>query len=315
MHSMAETHTATPPPAPNPSQDSSLRPHDIADAALQQTDEALVLRDANWDIFSVSPMAAMKMLAQTVQALANITGDIPPTPPVSRPTTPRAPTSNPDGTVTPPMAMDTVIQSPNLGSSPSATSSHCLPTIPMGSPEAQRDEPIPAIDVGADAEALALQHAAIARRFFLKSAPAFTLTQYLERLHRYCPHSPGVYLAAAAYIHRLSVSDTLVPATSRTIHRLSLAAIRIASKAFEDNKWAQERIAKVGGVSQRELQSMEVNLCFLLDFELFVRAEELGRRMFELQQTALQGIALHRRLSESFRMRIPSRHQPAPISV
>lgn len=310
---MAETHTAIPPPAPNPSHDTSLRPHDVAGPAQQRTDEPIVLRDEYWDIFSISPLAAMKMFAQTVQALANITGDIPPTPPVSRPITPRGPTSNPDGTITPPM--DGLIQSPNLAGSPSATSSHCLPAIPMGSPEAQRDEPIPAVEVGANAEALALQHAAIARRFFLKSVPSFTLAEYLERIHRYCPHSPGVYLAAAAYIYRLCVSETLVPATDRTIHRLSLAAIWVASKTFEDNRWAQERIAKVGGVSQRELQSMEVNLCFLLDFQLFVRAEELGRRMFELQQTALQGIALRRRLSEGFKMRIPSRHRLEAISV
>ncbi|GAB7354291.1 hypothetical protein MBLNU459_g4813t1 [Dothideomycetes sp. NU459] len=310
---MDDTHTATPPPAPNPSLDSSLRPHDVVDASQPKTDDALVLRDERWDIFSVSALSAMKMLAQTVQALANITGDIPPTPPVSRPATPRAPTSHPDGTVTPPT--EAHVHSSISPGSPSLASSHCLPTIPIGSPEAQRDEPIPSVEVGANAEALALQHAAIARRFFLKSAPPFTITEYLARIHRYCPHSPGVYLAAASYIHRLCVSDTLVPATSRTIHRLSLAAIRIASKTFEDNKWAQERIAKVGGVSQRELQSMEVNLCFLLDFELFVRAEELGRRMYELQQTALQGIALRKRLSDGFRMKMPHRHRPEAIPV
>ncbi|EME79666.1 uncharacterized protein MYCFIDRAFT_23319, partial [Pseudocercospora fijiensis CIRAD86] len=117
---------------------------------------------------------------------------------------------------------------------------------------------------------ITLQHAAIARRFFSKVAPPFTLHDYLTRFHHWCPHSSGVYLGAVAYIHQLCVSDLMVPATSRTIHRLALAAIRVSAKALEDNKWAQERIAKVGGLSNNQLMNLEVTLCFLLDFELFV---------------------------------------------
>lgn len=159
----------------------------------------------------------------------------------------------------------------------------------------------------AQADAISVQHAAISRRFFLKSAPPFSLSDYLHRMHKYCPHSPAVYLTAAAWIHRLCVIETLVPATPRTVHRLCLATIRVASKTLEDNKWPQDRIARVGGIALHELTRIEVSLCFLLDFDLFVRAEELQARMWQLQHTTRQGLSMRKRLSEGFRMRMPSR--------
>jgi hypothetical protein len=152
-----------------------------------------------------------------------------------------------------------------------------------------------------------VQHAAIARRFFSKVAPPFSLNDYLTRFHHFCPHSAGVYLAAAAYIYQLCVSDLMVPATDRTMHRLSLAAIRVAAKALEDNKWAQERIAKVGGVSSQQLMNLEVTLCFLLDFELYVDEKIMARRMFMLQEAARQGHGARGRLSEQFKLRLPMR--------
>ena len=186
--------------------------------------------------------------------------------------------------------------------------------MPIGSPEAQRDEPI-APPVGHTpeedaAEAIALQQAAVSRRFFLKAAPPFSISDYLLRIHKFSPHSPGVYLAAAAYIHRLCIVETLLPATPRTVHRLALVAIRIASKTLEDNKWTQERIARLGGVSTQELRKLEISFCYLLNFDLFLRPEDLQRSMWLLQSTARQGLALRKRLSDGFIMRLPTRLLP-----
>lgn len=300
------------PRAPNPSSDANLRPQDVDGCTHHRIDEPLVLQGDDWDITSISPIAALTMLIQVVQALSTITGEIPPTPPITRPPTPRASKSHPES-LTPPAPSPTEPSSPT---SPASTPVHCFPSIPIGSPEAQRDEHMPTIDFvegHARAEARAIQHAAISRRFFLKSAPPFTLSEYLLRLHSYCPHSPGVYLAAAAWIHRLCVSETLVPATPRTVHRLCLASIRVASKTLEDNKWPQQRIAKVGGIALHELTRIEVSLCFLLNFNLFVRAEELQHRMWQLQVTTRQGLAMRKRLSDGFRMKLPQRPRPEQV--
>lgn len=269
-----------------------------------------MLHDANWDIYSVSALSAVRMLIDALQSLSNITGDIPPTPPVSRPTTPKS--NNAINENLPPGAQPGPSPaSPVSPVSPHTTCSQGFPNVPIGSPEAHHNEPMPSIDdVGANAEAIIVQHAAISRRFYLKAVPPFSISDYLLRLHQYCPHSPGVYLAASAYVHRLSVEETLVPATPKTVHRLALAAIRVASKAFEDNKWSQDRVSKVGGVSRKELKNLEVNLCFLLGFDLFIREEELRRRMFLLQQAARQGMSLRRKLSDGFSLRLRAQRAP-----
>lgn len=143
--------------------------------------------------------------------------------------------------------------------------------------------------IGADADPHDVQHAAIARRFFSKSAPTFPLSAYLKRQHDLCPHSPGVYLTAAHYIHRLCILERVLPVTNRTVHRLFLAATRIAAKALEDHKWKQERVAAVGGVGPTQLLNLEVALCFLLDFELGVDANGLAKSMFGLHMAGRSG--------------------------
>ena len=292
----------SPPKAPNPSSDDNVKSQDYSTLSTQ-LDTIPRPSDEHWDLFSVSALAAVKMLAEATQTLSDFMGDIPPTPPASRPTTPRrlAPTTPPAQTHQCPM-------SPISPVSPTPLNGSSITPVSMPSPEAHRDEPtVPLVEVGADAQEIALQQIAISRRFYLKSVPPFSLTDYLLRIHQYCPHSPGVYLAAATYVHRLCVSEVLVPATSKTVHRVTLAAIRIASKVLEDNKWSQDRISKVGGVSRKELQRLEISLCYLLNFELFINEEEIRKRMFMLQQAARQTMSVKRRLSDGFKMKLAIR--------
>lgn len=270
-----------PPPPPDPSADTQAGAFDLANS--DKSDEPLLLESEEWDITSISALAAVQMLIQALVPLAEATGDVPPTPPVSRPTTPKKEADDPLRRI----------------------STITLPSIEIGSPVAHPHEPIAV--VGADAEDVTLQRAAIARRFFSKVAPPFSLSEYLLRLHKYCPHSPGVYLAAAAYCHRLCVSELMVPATSRTVHRLGLAAIRVSAKALEDNKWTQDRMSKVGGVGLVQLMNLEVALCFLLDFDLWVDDKMLAKRMYLLQQAAKQGAATRGKLHEKFKLTMPVR--------
>jgi len=300
------------PKAPNPSTDATARPHVGCDSSTL-SDEPLTIRDEDWDIYSVSGLAAVKMLADTMQTMSEFMGDIPPTPPASRPTTPK----KRDPVTTPPhYSHQEFPLSPISPVSPTANHASSITPVHMPSPEAHRDEPTaPVVEADADLESITFQRAIISRRFFLKTVPPFSLTDYLLRIHKFCPHSPGVYLAAAAYIHRLAITDMLVPATSKTVHRLALAAIRIASKVLEDNKWSQERIAKVGGISNKELYRLEISLCYLLDFNLFVSPEAVKRSMFALQQAARQSRNIKRRLSDGFRMKLSFRPKAMELTA
>lgn len=288
MEDAGEAVPRTPPPPPEPSADTGAASVDPTYAV--KSDSPLTLENERWDITSISALAALRMLVKALESLAEATGDVPPTPPVSRPTTPSRESDNPLRR----------LSSPEGSGGP-------YPPITIGSPEAHPHEPIAVI--GADAEDITLQHAAIGRRFFSKVAPSFSISDYLMRLHQYCPHSPGVYLSAASYLHRLCVAELMVPATSRTVHRLALSSIRVSAKALEDNKWTQDRMAKVGGVNKTQLMNLEVALCFLLDFDLWVDDRVLATRMFLLQQAARQGLGARGKLGDSFKLKLPMRNK------
>lgn len=95
------------------------------------------------------------------------------------------------------------------------------------------------------------------------------------RLHHYCPMSTAVYLATSLYIFKLAVVERSIPVTSRNVHRLVLAGLRVAMKALEDFSYPHRRFAKVGGVSETELGRLEISFCFITDFELRVNKEGL----------------------------------------
>lgn len=83
------------------------------------------------------------------------------------------------------------------------------------------------------------------------------------RIHRFCPLSTAVYLAASVYLHRLAVIERVIPITRLNVHRLLLAALRVASKGLEDLSYPHKRFAKVGGLSEFELSRLEVSKCHL----------------------------------------------------
>jgi hypothetical protein len=124
--------------------------------------------------------------------------------------------------------------------------------------------------VGENSQPINLQHSAITRKFYCRVPPPVSITEYLVRIHRYCPMSTGVYLAASLYIHRLAVLERTIAVTTRNAHRLVLAGLRVAMKALEDLSYPHGRFAKVGGVSEKELARLEISFCFLTGFELAV---------------------------------------------
>lgn len=126
----------------------------------------------------------------------------------------------------------------------------------------------PYIVHGANAQPLNTQHAAMTRKFYSKRPPPISITAYLARIHQYCPMSTAVYLATSLYIQRLAVTERAIAVTSRNVHRLLLAGLRVAMKALEDTAYSLSKMARVGGVSEAELARLEINFCFLAGFEL-----------------------------------------------
>jgi hypothetical protein len=291
------------PAAPSPSQDVGLFPLLSSDAGNVPSPPA-VTEKINLNVASIEPETAMKMLARCIQALANASGDIPPTPPltISRPTTPRQEAKENGSTV---RHHRRVLSTPGTPVPSLDIKKTDFSSMSVGKPEAGEDEPSTG-DIGHNAEPVHLQQLTIARKFFCKTPPPVSIEVYLTRLQRYCPMSTAVYLAAGAYIHKLCIEDKLVPITIRTAHRLVLASLRVAMKALEDLRYPQERFAVVGGVKQSELRALEISLCYLTNFELQVDPDLLTRRMGGLLQAAGMAAQSISR-GEDMKLRLPTR--------
>ena len=256
------------------------------------------------DIFQLKATTALKMLVRNVDALVGLTGDVPPTPPISSRNTPATSPYAPSRVAWQSDKIQRMsAMSPPLG--PYAKDH--IDGVPLvnpaiGSPEAPHSETLNII--GGDSEPLQLQHGAIARKFYSKRPPPISTEEYVLRLHRYCPMSTAVYLASSLYINRLAVVDRLLPVTPRNVHRLLLAALRVAMKALEDMRYAHSRFAKVGGVSELELGRLEISFCYLTSFELKVDVETLQKEADESKEGRYGS-----GLSASFQPKLPIRHR------
>lgn len=258
------------PRPPSPSADRGIVPSTESSLADSGT-----FPDAeNIDIFTLSPVAALRMLCSTLETLVRITGDVPPTPPLSQPSTPNL------GLIQDEKESFTrhtteYTRQPSGGAEiiGDIDGVPARAKTPIGSPEAAPAEPLHVI--ASNMEPLNSQHSAITRKFYSKKPPQISLEEYLMRLHQYCPMSTAVYLATSLYIFKLSVVDRLIPVTSRNVHRLVLAGLRVTMKVLEDFSYPHRRFAKVGGVSETELGKLEVSFCFVTNFELRVDREGL----------------------------------------
>ncbi|KAI9650342.1 hypothetical protein NHQ30_000355 [Ciborinia camelliae] len=273
------------PPPPNPSSDTGLAVNScLNDRGVSPPSPNSI------DIFTLSPITALKLLCAGVEALVQFTGDIPPMPASTETTMPnmrgmQAEKENirRSGSWTnlagfrqrTPPGSD-VIDGVNLRQKPMEIQ-HIVPAEPY-------------IIVGENAEPLNVQHSAITRKFYSKQPPPISLEDYLMRIHRFCPMSTGVYLATSSYIHRVAVDERVIPVTRRNSHRLILAGLRVAMKALEDQSYAHARFSKVGGVSEQELSRLEINFCFLTNFEFKTSKEALLQHAISLKElSSLQG--------------------------
>lgn len=222
------------------------------------------LKGKDGDIFHLAPSAALTLLSRYIELLISTSDNVPLTPPPSNPATPKHQT-----------AVASVYYFGDVGAGTSA--SGCSDLVDGVQTKSREDssgcaeataQPMSVIHHGGVEDSL--HYAAISRKFWCKTAPKTPVEEYLFRIHRFCPLSTAVYLAASYYLHRLSAVDHIIQITSFNSHRLVLAALRVAAKTHEDLSWPHQRFSKVGGLSELELSRLEISFCFLMDFELKV---------------------------------------------
>ncbi|KAL2345699.1 hypothetical protein Fmac_006984 [Flemingia macrophylla] len=108
--------------------------------------------------------------------------------------------------------------------------------------------------------------------FHGSKAPNRSITQYMERIFKYCRCSPSCFVIAQIYMDRFFQKKGGY-LTSFNAHRLLITSVMVAAKFLDDKCYSNAYYAKVGGVSTAEMNRMEIEFLFNLEFGLFVTTE------------------------------------------
>ena len=69
---------------------------------------------------------------------------------------------------------------------------------------------------------------------FHGKAVAFKASYYIMRIAKYSGGSPSCYIVAILYLERFKIRNPLIVLSSKTMQRLLLVAVMIATKYLED---------------------------------------------------------------------------------
>ncbi|CAK8536568.1 unnamed protein product [Lathyrus sativus] len=131
-------------------------------------------------------------------------------------------------------------------------------------------------------------------------APGISIPKYLERIYKYTNCSPSCFVVGYVYIDMLTHKhpDSLV--LSLNVHRLLVTSVMVASKMLDDEHYNNAVYARVGGVSNAELNKLELELLFLLDFKVVVSSRVFESYCLHLEKEMLvngTGLKIERTLS------------------
>ncbi|KAK8951635.1 Cyclin-U1-1 [Platanthera zijinensis] len=114
--------------------------------------------------------------------------------------------------------------------------------------------------------------------------PGISIKKYLERIHSYVLCSPASLVAGFVYVDRAAHRSPELLVGSLNVHRLILTGVMVASKFFDVMPQSNAFYAKVGGVSNDELNKLELELLFLLDFRINMSSHEFESYLSHLEK-------------------------------
>ncbi|KAI4364601.1 hypothetical protein MLD38_020672 [Melastoma candidum] len=121
--------------------------------------------------------------------------------------------------------------------------------------------------------------------FHSTRAPSVSIRQYLERVYKYSGCSASCFVLVYLYINRF-LHRTRVSLTYLNVHRLLITSTLVASKFLDDVGYNNAYFAKVGGISTEEINRLEKNFLFNIDFRLHVTVEVFEECCLQLEMEA-----------------------------
>lgn len=112
----------------------------------------------------------------------------------------------------------------------------------------------------------------------LSDAPS---SRYSSRIHKYASCSNECFILALIYIDRLIQRNNFL-LTELNVHRVVITAVLLAAKFFDDAYYNNAYYAKVGGVLVSEMNGLEVDFLFRINFSLHVTPDLFQKYREEL---------------------------------
>ncbi|KAJ4792236.1 Cyclin family protein [Rhynchospora pubera] len=124
--------------------------------------------------------------------------------------------------------------------------------------------------------------------FMAARTPTIALKRYLERIHRFADLDPTCFIIAFVYIDQAVHIHPDLIVVSMNVHRLTLASLLVASKVLDDMHHNNAFFSRIGGISNSELNKLELELLFLLNFRVCVSSSVFQRYYSHMEMEMLR---------------------------
>eukprot|EP00802_Teleaulax_amphioxeia_P018710 Tamp_18915.p1 GENE.Tamp_18915~~Tamp_18915.p1 ORF type:complete len:232 (+),score=45.34 Tamp_18915:476-1171(+) len=104
--------------------------------------------------------------------------------------------------------------------------------------------------------------------------PNISVRAYLERIRTFGGCSACCFALGLRYVEQLQNTDGAYQLNSFNMHRLVLTGIMVAAKFVDDFYFSNNYWAKVGGIPNDELNGLEIEMLFLLNFALHTKRSQ-----------------------------------------
>lgn len=98
----------------------------------------------------------------------------------------------------------------------------------------------------------------------------------MERIEKYADCSQSCFIVSLIYIDRLC-QQSVISLSILNVHRVLITAICVAAKFLDDAYYPNGFYSQLGGIPVKELNSLEVEFLYGLNFKLYVSRSDYQR--------------------------------------
>jgi hypothetical protein len=123
--------------------------------------------------------------------------------------------------------------------------------------------------------------------FHSLKVPPIGISEYLQRIVKYAYCSSECFIFALIYLDRLITQNKNCHITLYNVHRLLITSVLLAAKGRDDTYYSNAYYSAIGGISNSEINKLEVAFLLLVDFNLFITPETYEQyKTYLLQHSA-----------------------------